>query len=346
MATYSSNSYLSEYGTKMTANAKYIFNFFSEKGWTKNSICAMLGNIQRESTINPGIWQNLDEGNTSLGIGLVQWTPATKLISWCNSNNLNYLTLIAQCKRIIYELENGLQYYATDDYPETFSEFTKSTKSVEYLTYAFLKNYERAGVEAVSERIKHAEYWYNHLSGTSYTPRLNSNGMEGSIYWYSGNPFYIAGYGLPNCTCYAWGRFWEISDPNGDGSNKPTLPTSDAGKWFEKVSGYETGNTPKLGAVICWSANDGGAGHVAIVEEIKANGDIVVSQSGWGSSYFWTSTVYKENGYNTSGYTFQGFIYNPFAGTSGGGGGGNIPLTRKRKKYNFILMGRRKRMHA
>ena len=348
MATYSSNKYLTAYGTEMTANATYIYDYFTSKGWTKNSICAMLGNMQRESTINPGIWQNLDEGNTSLGLGLVQWTPATNLIDWCNSNNLNYLSIDAQCKRIIYELENGLQWITTSNYPESFSEFTQSTKDVEYLVYAFLKNYERAGVEAISERIDNAEYWFNKLSSiSSFKPRLTSDGIEGSKYWYSNkNPFYASGYGLPNCTCYAWGRFWEISDINGDGSNVPTLPTGDAGTWFENVSGYETGTKPRLGAVICWSDNSGGAGHVAIVEEIKGNGDIVVSQSGYESSLFWTSTIYASNGYSYTGKTFQGFIYNPFAGTSGGGSGGGTGITRKRKKFNFLLMGRGRRMNA
>ena len=26
---------------------------------------------------------------------------------------------------------------------------------------------------------------------------------------------------MPNCTAYAWGRFWEIGDPLGTGANKP-----------------------------------------------------------------------------------------------------------------------------
>ena len=317
----------------------------------------MLGNMQRESTINPGIWQNLDEGNTSLGFGLVQWTPASKYFNWCDSNGLDPDAMDSNLKRILWELENGEQYYATDSYPESFSEFTKSTKSVTYLASAFLHNYERAGVSAETERQENAQYWYSHLTGSSetvsFTPRLTSDGIDGSKYWYSGNPFYIAGYGLPNCTCYAWGRFWEISDladGTQDYSDKPTLPTSDAGKWFEQVSGYETGTTPKLGAVICWSDNSGGAGHVAIVEQIKDNGDIVVGQSGWGASQiFWTSTVLKSNGYNTSGYTFQGFIYNPHVTSGGGGdsgGGGGSYTKKKKKKYNFVLMNRRRRQWA
>lgn len=163
MATHSSNSYLSL--SQMKDNAEYIFNYFGSRGWTTNSICAMLGNMQRESTINPGLWQNMDEGNTSLGLGLVQWTPATKLIEWCDDRNIDYLELDSQCERIIYELENNLQYYATPSYPETFEEFTQSTESIEYLTTAFLKNYERAGVEALDERIENAEYWYSYFEG-------------------------------------------------------------------------------------------------------------------------------------------------------------------------------------
>ena len=216
MATYSSNSYLSL--SQMKVNAQYILDYLVTKGWTKNAICGMLGNMQRESTINPGIWQNLDSGNTSLGLGLCQWTPATKLINWANSNGLNYLEMDTQLKRILWELDNGEQYYATDSYPETFKQFTQSTKDVQYLASCFLHNYERAGVSAEDERRQNAVYWFNNLtvnSGgntTKFTPRLNSDGMQDEKYWYSGNPFHTAGYGMPNCTCYAWGRFWEISD--------------------------------------------------------------------------------------------------------------------------------------
>lgn len=343
MQTYSSNKYLSEYGTEMTANANFIYSYFKKNGWTKNSICAMLGNMQRESTINPGLWESFDSGNTSVGLGLVQWTPASKLINWCDSKGYVYTSLKAQCEKILDELNNGGQWISTTDYQESFYEFTKSTKDIEYLTYCFLKNYERAGVEAVSERIKHATYWFNHVKATNtYTPRLNSNGMVDNPYWYSKNPFHSAGYGLPNCTTYAWGRFWEISDTNKDYSNKPKLSTANAGKWFGYTSdGYDRGNTPKLGAVACWSDNSGGAGHVAVVEEIKDNGDIVVSQSGWGGDYFWTSNKLASSGYSYNNYTFQGFIYNPYAGSNSGD---YIPTLRnKNKKFNFILFGRVRR---
>lgn len=138
-----------------------------------------------------------------------------------------------------------------------------------------------------------------------FVPRLTSNGMHGSKYWYSDkNPFYPAGYGLPNCTCYAWGRFWEISDV------LPHLPTSDGGQWWFDVSGYDVGQTPQLGAVACWD-NPVGAGHVAIVEEIHEDGTITLSNSAWQSTYFYLTRGGYPNWGGPSGYNFQGFIYNP-----------------------------------
>ena len=160
---------------------------------------------------------------------------------------------------------------------------------------------------------------------------------ESNSFYYASNPFYQSGYGLPNCTCYAWGRFWEISDPHRTGVNKPTLPTGDAGTWIDNAPDYHTGQTPLLGAVICWD-KPGGAGHVAIVEEILSNGDIVTSNSAWNSTFFYTKTIYKADGYNFGSYVFQGFIYNPFVGLSPA-----TSTTRKRNKYNFILFNRHRR---
>ena len=343
MAIYSGNYYLSL--SQMTENAKYIFNYLLDKGWSKNAICGMLGNMQRESSINPGIWQNLDEGNTSLGIGLVQWTPASKYINWCNSNSLDYTEMDSNLKRILWELENNEQYIQTSDYPLSFTEYTKSTKDVEYLASAFLYNYERAGVTAEAERRANALYWYEILEETiSFVPRLTSEGIAGSYYWNEGSPFY-PNYVLPNCTCYAWGRFWEIGDLYDgvkDYSNRPSLYTGNAGNWFGYTGdGYERGNTPKLGAVICWSDDDGGAGHVGIVEKIDDNGNITVSQSAYGGSYFYTSTLYKSNNYSFSHYTFQGFIYNPYSTPIAP----IIPDTKKKKKkFNWILFNPRRRL--
>lgn len=119
---------------------------------------------------------------------------------------------------------------------------------------------------------------------------------------------------LPNCVGYAQGRLLEIL-----GAKAPNwkLPACNAEDWFEQAqkNGLKTGITPKLGAVVVWKAgqlhnNADGAGHVAVVEEIKNNGDIVVSQSAWGGSEFYLSTITKASGYMyNSNRPFLGFIY-------------------------------------
>src|SRR5699024_102004 len=137
----SANRYLTR--EEMKNNAEYIYVWLSEKGWTKNAIAGMLGNMETESTINPGIWQNLDEGNTSLGLGLVQWTPATKIIDFANAQGVPPTEMDVQLGRIEWEVANNAQWIATSDYPLSFSEFKASTADPYYLGMAFLRNYER-----------------------------------------------------------------------------------------------------------------------------------------------------------------------------------------------------------
>jgi hypothetical protein len=65
----------------MNNNARYIYSFFRSKGWTSNSICGMLGNMQGES----GIIADIDEISEGGRYGLAQWTPKSILTNY----NLN-----------------------------------------------------------------------------------------------------------------------------------------------------------------------------------------------------------------------------------------------------------------
>lgn len=127
-------------------------------------------------------------------------------------------------------------------------------------------------------------------------------------YFYSGNIFYKCGYGMPNCTAYAWGRFYELTN------TYPKLCTRNAENWYVASDGYQRGKTPKLGAIACWSKGmvgngKDGAGHVAVVEEIMTDGSILTSNSGYKSTNFYMKTIKLP--YNLKGYNFQGFIYLP-----------------------------------
>ncbi len=116
---------------------------------------------------------------------------------------------------------------------------------------------------------------------------------------------------LPNCVGYAWGRFYELI------GTRPKLSTGNAENWYDNTAdGYKRSDTPKLGAVACWRKGKAfnesdGCGHVAIVEEIKPNGDIVCSNSAYGGSRFYMKTYSKSAGYNSGALTFQGFILPP-----------------------------------
>lgn len=180
----------------------------------------------------------------------------------------------------------------------------------------------------------------------SFTPRLNSLGMFGNLHWYTTNNPYYPYYGMPNCTCYAWGRFWEIGDPLNTGEHKPDLYDLpgywSGGSWWNKVNRnvYQTGQTPALGAVICFEDTSGGDGHVAIVEQINNNGEsIVTSNSAWAGTYFYTQRLYRSNNnYSWTGstghyYRTQGFIYNPYADTPTP----PTPTTTKRDNFPWVL---------
>jgi surface antigen len=151
---------------EMQQNARYIWRYLAKRGWTLNAVAGMLGNMETESTINPAIWETLDEGNTVGGFGLVQWTPATKLITWAENRGLEFDEMDTQLQRILYEVENGGQWYKTSDYPLSFAQFTTSTKSPRYLAMAFLANYERPANPNQPTRGDQAEYWVEYLANS------------------------------------------------------------------------------------------------------------------------------------------------------------------------------------
>lgn len=158
--TFSGNRFLTL--SEMTVNAQYILNYLMAQGWTKNAVCGMLGNMQTESTINPGIWQSLDEGNMSGGFGLVQWTPATKYTDWADARSLVWGAMDSNLKRILYEVEENLQWIHSS---MSFLEFSQSTDTANNLGMLFLAHYERPADPDQPNRGTQATYWFNNLTG-------------------------------------------------------------------------------------------------------------------------------------------------------------------------------------
>lgn len=144
------------------------------------------------------------------------------------------------------------------------------------------------------------------LGAKAFTPRLTAPSKSNAYYYSSKNILYASGYGMPNCTAYAWGRAYEIL------GKKPNLCANDANNWYgynKYYKYYPYGKTPKVGAIACWQNSYGG--HVAVVEKIEGN-TVTLSHSEWGGRTFFLTThkLGASNGGAVSyGWTFQGYIY-------------------------------------
>ena len=159
----SSNSYLGQ--TAMENNAACIYYYLTNKGWSNNAIAGLLGNMQQESTINPGIWQGLNYGNTSGGYGLVQWTPSTKYTNWANANGYDITDGDYQLKWIDERTVPSYEWIPTDSYDISFAEFKVSTQTPEWLASAYMANFERPGDPEEALRRQYARSWYNYILG-------------------------------------------------------------------------------------------------------------------------------------------------------------------------------------
>lgn len=149
-----------ELTTDQEKNAWAVWSYFKAREWTEESIAGMLGNMQSES----GIVADIDEVGGGGGYGLVQWTPKSKLVDWCNARGLDYRTIDSQCQRIQWEMENEQQWIATNSYPYSFKTFT-SKKDISECAYAFITNYERPLNPNQPIRATQAKYWYDRLHG-------------------------------------------------------------------------------------------------------------------------------------------------------------------------------------
>ena len=139
-----------------------------------------------------------------------------------------------------------------------------------------------------------------------FIPRTIAPSKTDKNYYSNNNAYYKNGYGMPNCTAYAYGRILELLGyiPTG-------LYYGNAENWYNNTKNLEKGQIPKLGAIACYRSgktgdSSDGAGHVAIVEKVNGN------------SFECSNSAYKKtNFYMTKGYdtknnkTFQGFIYLP-----------------------------------
>ncbi len=156
-----------------------VYSYFKNAGWTDNAIFGMLGNMTQESSLNPNEWQYGYYNNLQGGYGLVQWTPATKLLNWCTANKLDHTQTLSQCNRILYELNNNAQYSEVG-FNISFKQYTQLNDSPGKMAQIFCSNYEKAGIPDTGNRINYANQWSAILSGVDPGSSIGGSGSSGS----------------------------------------------------------------------------------------------------------------------------------------------------------------------
>lgn len=170
-------------------NAGIIYSVLDSLGYSLDTIAALTGNMDSESTLSPGLHER---GGT--GYGLVQWTPGSKLQEHCTELGISpYTDGTVQLKCVdgeLFTLKN--EWYSTEAYikpyynsgadssmigltPEEFKTNSVS-RSVEWLTVAFMVCYLRPSrnpdTNHYVQRQANAVKWYEYFSGHPPTPPI------------------------------------------------------------------------------------------------------------------------------------------------------------------------------
>ena len=190
-------------------NAIGLFRMLYRLGFTNAPICAMLGNIQAESGMNPGRLQGSSADpipdNTTMmsftaGAGIVQWTPAnTTLVPFAISLNRLWYSMNTQYLRLKDEYENNYEFVGVTvngvyynwavfhDYPPDPND---PMQTVNDLAEAFLRGYLRPSNPdaTLANRQFLSRLWYNQLKDFRPMPawlmaRNNNNRKELKRRW-------------------------------------------------------------------------------------------------------------------------------------------------------------------
>jgi len=120
-------------------------------------------------------------------------------------------------------------------------------------------------------------------------------GYSSAGYDKAGGTMYWRMYAGHNCTNYAAYRMVQSGLPN----ERPWSGGGNATYWGTSMASITDG-TPAVGAVAWWKAGvspAGSAGHVAYVEEVVSDTEIIVSQDAWGGDFSWARITKTSSGW-------------------------------------------------
>lgn len=175
---------------EMENNATIVYYFYSGQFINVNTIAALLGNMQAESTLSPV----LSERGGGGGYGLVQWTPQSSLIDHCNILGLSpYSDGDVQLQVILSEVRNrpGVEeWYSSGAFISPYYNSGATADMINVTGDAFLQNtmgwepgklailfmvaYERPSydpsVNHYQARMENARKWYEYITGLPPEP--------------------------------------------------------------------------------------------------------------------------------------------------------------------------------
>ena len=190
-------------------NANLLWHGLAQYGWSDEAIAGCMGNFEYESggQFNLGQWQYGstvgDWYNDTVGLGLGQWTPASKLAEFCNGyteaaccNGDKQVQFTAEGDQWLNSLvsSNGVsRYYGASGIPyfSTFSEYTAdTTHTPEDMALSWFVSWERGSKKAfntsMDDRKRYARKWYNQFAGDQagypINIKVNGNGRAWASY--------------------------------------------------------------------------------------------------------------------------------------------------------------------
>lgn len=175
------------FSQEQTDNAREVWDFLRNAGWTEEAAAGVLGNFQAESYINPGQWEIGYNYSMSRGTGLGQWTPATKVSNYVGSTNHDAMANgQKQMELLISEPGQYSDYYLNPDgsstyynetglpYLDTMAAYSAGTGTVGEMTKLWAICWERPGstyyANSIHGRISAAQHWYDEFHGSGPTP--------------------------------------------------------------------------------------------------------------------------------------------------------------------------------
>lgn len=151
---------------------------------------------------------------------------------------------------------------------------------------------------------------------TKWEALWNNTNNGGWSWCINGRPTHQYANVLANCVGYACSRFNEIYNEESGykGMRFKELCCNAEDFWTKADSlGLKKGQKPKAGSIMVWQGIGSLPGHVAIVERVSSDTQVLTSESGYDSPFFWNANRSKGNGNwgCDSNYIFRGFVYNP-----------------------------------